>query len=162
MCRDGDLKSVECRTRSPRAKVSKPIKRHRAVPDPRPARIKQERALSPMRIKHEFVSHGDLNFGEAKLCTDMCTDDLLFLKWGTSISQSSSCSSSSYGAPTSLCDDKFEFQSEYSFRSMFDRTSDLTVDVCPCRCHLLHGYDIDLSRMDVIDICLGCECYERW
>lgn len=58
-----------------------------------------------------------------------------------------------------LGDIELEQQTQEVFASMEYLIADVLRDVCFCACHAVYGYDLDVVRLRVEDICVECDCY---
>lgn len=61
-----------------------------------------------------------------------------------------------------MSDVELECQMQQLVCSISEMVPDVGKGVCLCDCHMNHGYEADMSHVDISDACLECECYERW
>lgn len=85
---------------------------------------------------------------------------------GQSMPVLSRCATSRDNTPLSqssdLSEEDLQCQVAQVVSSISQSVGGAGMDVCPCPCHFKYGYDFDMSDVDIADVCLECECYERW
>lgn len=136
--------------------------RRRAEPGLRPNNGRKERAPTPVQVKHE----GARAYSSEFVGANYLMDDLSLLNYGEGTSQATGLAISRDQTPSSDCsvisDYESQRQMELLFQSILNSVPAVGRNACACCCHVVHGYDIDMSCMEITDICLHCECYERW
>jgi hypothetical protein len=101
-----------------------------------------------------FAKRPEDNTGQRKRDTSICVS----LDTGRGATCEEICRSDG----STVADSEMEQQSQQHMMMLFETMSDSSKDICLCGCHVAFGFEPDISKMDLMEICMDCLCYEQW